>query len=100
MSGFEKFVEEDRRLAILRLLNKAPGRELNASVVQSALKGIGHTTSRDRVHADFDWLSEQRLIEVRTVGDSIRVAKLTQRGVDVATGNATVTGVKRPAPGA
>jgi hypothetical protein len=43
------------------------------------------------------WLQEQCLVALEDVA-GIYVATITQRGADVATGSATVPGVKRPGP--
>ncbi|MGH1460987.1 MAG: VpaChn25_0724 family phage protein [Neptuniibacter sp.] len=96
---FEKFEEEDRRLVILRHLAEDQDYTVNSSILQSALKVWGHSVSRDRLHADIAWLKEQGLATYEEVS-SVYVAKITQRGLDVAEGTASVPGVKRPGPGA
>lgn len=95
---FRQTLSEDRRLVILRLLAEVDGYEANSSVLQSALESFGHTMSRDSVHTELAWLSEQGLATSAPLA-SIVVAKLTARGLDVAQGRATVPGVKRPGPG-
>jgi Fe2+ or Zn2+ uptake regulation protein len=97
-SGFQKLVTEDRRLVVLRLLAESESYTANEYLLTSALPGFGHSVSHDRVRADMDWLEEQGLVSVERPGD-ISVAKLTQRGLDVAQGRTRATGVKRPAPG-
>lgn len=97
MSNFAKLVTEDRRLVILRFLDETPSRELNTSVLQSALDAYGHNVSRDQVHTDCAWLDEQGLVDVEAVGP-VQVVNLTARGVDVAQGRAVQPGVKRPGP--
>lgn len=91
-------VDADRRLCILRLLAEDPGYSHNDSVVQSALATLGHRVSREMVRADFAWLSQVGLVSVEEINATIHVAELTPRGLDVARGNATVPGVKRPGP--
>lgn len=98
MSGFNRFMTEDRRLVTLRLLCDAPGYTANESVLETALEGMGHIVSRDTVRADLSWLGEQELIALETVGQRIFVATITKRGEDVAQGHATHPGVKRPSP--
>lgn len=98
--NFAEHVAEDRRLVILRILDGAPGYSANDSVLQSALDQFAHVVSRDVVLADIAWLEEAGLITAETVGARTRVAKLTPRGHDVATGRARHPGVKRPAPSA
>lgn len=98
MNSFERLLTEDRRLMILRLLAEDPGYQANVYVLRPALEAVGHTVSHDRLEADLAWLAEQGLV---TVGEAahVTVGRLTARGADVASGRATVPGVKRPEPG-
>jgi hypothetical protein len=98
MGDYAKFIAEDRRLVILRLLSYEGDYALNDSVVQTALEQVGHGVSRDVVRSDFSWLKEQDLITVEIVHKKIHVAKLTNRGNDVSHGRASCPGVKRPSP--
>lgn len=98
MNAFGDLVEADRRLVILRCLNEDPGYSLNESVLESMLDALGHNVSRDRIRTDLGWLREQGLVEINEVVN-VQVAKVTCRGIDVATGKATVPGIKRPRPG-
>lgn len=95
---FEQFAEEDRRLVILRHLAEDQDYTVNSSILQKALEVWGHNVSRDRLHADIAWLKEQGLLTYEEVS-SVYVAKITQRGLDVAQGRSSVPGVKRPGPG-
>ncbi len=97
MSAFENLLNEDRRLAILRLLSEDAGVSLNESVLQSCLSALGHTVSRDRVRTDMEWLREQGLVTIQEVV-SVKVATLTGRGEDAAQGKTVIPGVKRPRP--
>ena len=97
MGSFPELVDADRRLVIMRILEEDEGYSLNESVIQSVLNALGHTVSRDRVRTDLMWLKEQGLVALSEVV-SIQVATLTPRGADVATGKASVPGVKRPRP--
>ena len=98
MNSFQRLVDEDRRLMILRLLAEDLGYQLNVYVLCPALKAVGHAVSHDKVAVDLAWLAEQGLV---TVGEAsgVTVGKLTARGADVAAGLASVPGVKRPEPG-
>lgn len=101
MQPYNEFVAEDRRLAILRFLAEDSDYSLNDSVLQTALGHVGHGVSRDVLRNDLAWLSEQGLATVEQVmGGKVAVARLTDRGADVAAGRAVVPGVKRPTPGA
>jgi len=95
---YKNLVAEDQRLAVLRLLAEDPHYSHNDSVLQTALGAIGHAISRDAVRSLLAWLAEQDLIAVEVVGESIHVATLTTRGLDVAQGNTVAPGIKRPSP--
>ncbi len=97
MNNFERLMNEDRRLLILRLMNEDPGYQLNIYVLRPALQAMGHTVSHDKVETDLGWLAEQGLVTVGRASD-VTVGKLTARGADVAQGLVTVPGVKRPEP--
>lgn len=97
MSSFQRLLDEDRRLVILRLLAEDPGYQLNVYVLRPAMEAMGHAVSHDKVGTDLAWLAEQGLV---TVGQAsgVTVGRLTARGADVAKGLAIVPGVKRPEP--
>ena len=97
MKSFADVQTEDRRLAILRLLAESTDYRANLYLLQTALESFGHNVSHDRLHADLDWLYEQGLVTVAGLA-GITLARLTERGADVAAGRAIVTGVKRPGP--
>ncbi len=90
-------VLEEARLNILQLLAEAPDYASNSSILDMALDQIGLSLSRDQVDAQLAWLAEQGLVTTEKVSTLLRAA-LTARGVDVASGQAKVPGVKRPAP--
>lgn len=96
--SFPEFLTEDRRLAVLRLLEGQSGYQANESVIHIALDHLGHNVSRDVVRGDLAWLEEQGLLTTETVLGAVMVATATQRGVDVALGRARHPGVKRPSP--
>lgn len=95
--GFAAHLQEDRRLAILRLLQEAEG-WANESVLEFGLKELGHRRglTRDTVRDELEWLAERRLVALELVKEVVLVAKLTRRGFNVAEGAETVEGVKKP----
>lgn len=95
--SFAHHLAEDRRLRILQLLQDAAGYSSNDSLLLAALEGFGHRIGHDLLRGDLAWLEEQGLATVEDLA-GIVVAKLTERGLDVATGRARHPGVKRPAP--
>jgi len=96
------FIQTDRRLVILRLLAEAAGYALNSSVLRSVLdEEYAHKVSRDVVETELAWLEEQGLVRAERLAaqsKTITIATLTERGLDVQAGRATVPGVKRPSP--
>lgn len=96
MSNYIDLVRADIRRVVLNVLEEAPGYELNNDIIRAALAQLGHNPSHDQLRTELHWLAEQGLLTVRTVGDTTLVAKLTQRGEDVAGGRAHVPGVGRP----
>ncbi len=97
MSQFKQVVEADQRLTILRVLNEDAAYSHNEFVLQESLALCGHKISKDKLKTELHWLQEQSLITLSDGG--VLVAKLTERGADVATGCAEQPGVKRPRPG-
>lgn len=95
---YQQLVEANRRLVILRLLSEAQGFDLNNSILQGALAEVSHCISQELLHAELMWLEERGLLTVREVAN-VLVAKLTQRGEDVAKGRTIVPGIERPALG-
>ncbi|QIW15841.1 hypothetical protein A4G20_05600 [Pasteurellaceae bacterium RH1A] len=88
---------QDQRLVILRSLLDA-GYDANESILDDCLELYGHKISRDLVRNHLNWLEEQGLVQIERLNGGFMVAKITQRGVDVAKGEAFVEGVKRPSP--
>lgn len=86
------------RLTILRCLTDAPGCSANASILKSVAEECGLPATRDQVHTAIGWLDEQGLVRRSMVG-ALVLARLTDRGLDVAEGRARVDGVARPSLG-
>lgn len=93
-----ELLQEDRRLAILRVLHDQPGLCLNDSVIHVALERLGHTVGRDTVRSDMAWLQDVGTVVTEEVAGRVLVAKLTQRGEDVALGRTKIPGIKKPNP--
>lgn len=96
--SFDELLTQDQRLVILKALRTDLGYSHNESIIHSILERFGHKVSRDKVKNHLVWLREQDLVTLEEVCGYF-VATITQRGVDVADGAATVPGVKRPGPG-
>jgi len=94
--NFDEIMREDQRLVLLRLLARQTQYKANSSVLTAAMDNLGHSISRDQVKTHLRWLEEQGLVAIEEPIDGLLVAKLTERGQDVACGNAVVHGVKKP----
>lgn len=95
MKDYANYLKEDQRLVILRTLNKLPSYTANSSVLYGLLQSYGHNPTRDQVKTELRWLEEQSLVTI-TVVDDLLIARITERGSDVAEARAVVPGVKRP----
>ena len=99
MNAFANHLTEDRRLVVLRALYAASQYRMNGFLLQRFCERVGHGVSTVALEADLAWLQEAGLLMVERL-EGVTVATLTVRGVDVATGRATVPGVQTPQPGA
>lgn len=97
MSKLAKLFSEDRRLAILRILEGSAEYRANMYLIQRMLAELGHSVSLDALKTDLAWLAEQGLVELATVG-GVEIPQILARGLDVASGRAIVPGVARPMP--
>ena len=95
--NFAEYQTEDRRLVLLRALEAAAQYRANAYLLRAYCDSVGHVVSAERLETDLAWLAEQGLVTIDR--QSVSVATLTARGLDVATGRAVAPGVKRPMPG-
>lgn len=91
---FAQTETEHQRRVILDLLATQSDYAQNQIMVQSSLKMVGHTVAIDKVVTEFHWLQEQGIVELSEFG-GFSVAKLTQRGLDVANGAAFIPGIAR-----
>ena len=95
--SYIEIVEKNQRLAILELLEKDAHYSQNETILRESLDYLGFTISTDLLHTRLQWLEEQGLITVETVG-SLWIAKATVRGLEVSRGDALNAGVARPKP--
>lgn len=89
--SYAELTQEHGRRSILELLSQDDDCEAPIGVVKAALVLMGTRLSYDRLATELAWLREQGLITL-----SEHTAKLTARGMDVATGVAHNPGVARP----
>ncbi|PCJ57862.1 MAG: hypothetical protein COA65_08955 [Rhodospirillaceae bacterium] len=101
---FLKTLSENRRIAILCLLEGAPAYTMNDDTLYRGLAYSAQPGTLDQVRADMAWLSEQGVVRLRYPDDildaraGLMAATLTARGADIAKGMATMPGIARPSP--
>lgn len=99
MKTYKDFQTEDRRLVLLKGLENSAQYRANAFLLRRYCDAVGHVVGADRIEQDIAWLDEQGLVE-RSRANDVTLARLTERGLDVATGRTQVPGVQQPQPGA
>jgi Asp/Glu/hydantoin racemase len=98
MNGYAEHFTRHLRLSILLVLTEAPEYSTNDSVISTAVSTMGLSATRDRIRTELVWLEEQSLIVCSAPAPGMTVARLTERGADVAAGRASSPGVQRPSP--
>ena len=94
--AFADFVIEDQRLRLLEMLAQDPEGSHNTDVLRSGLEALGHGGISARHVRDLvDWLAGRGLVALEDRG-GVPVARITERGEDVALGGCSVPGVARP----
>ena len=97
--GYVDAITANIRLIILRELEQTNGYSSNDSVLKMVLEKWGQNVSRDRVRTELAWLADQALVSLIPLGESgAQRVTITERGLDVGTGAASVPGVQRPGP--
>ena len=89
--AFLVIVEKHRRLLVLQLLASVPGSWLDTGLLQSGLLESGQDVESGRLASMADWLVEAGLVQSK--GESPRMLRLTERGLDVAEGRSRASGV-------
>ncbi len=99
MSGsLKSLVRADARLALLRVLAQDRGYSQNHSILRLAIdKATAITLTDDEVKEHVHWLEDRGLVASEEVPPYL-LARLTDRGLSVARGEAEVEGVSRPRP--
>lgn len=92
--SFEHFNTEHQRRIILEQLAEENDYTNNTILLRQVLKALGQTVSNDKLLSELSWLEEQNLVTLESFA-GITVAKLTQRGLDVAHGASQVPGIAR-----
>lgn len=97
MSDYHATLRKHRRLAILRHLERCSEFTSNASILVDVLRGVGVTSTRSQVITELAWLAENGFVENDDRGDFV-ITTATERGVEIAQGQATHPDIQRPHP--
>lgn len=95
--NYAQIVTQDIRRKVLEILEQDPDFSHNEGIIQQALGFVGHQISGDKLRTELAWLNEQGLISTQDVSGVV-IAKLTQRGEDIALNRGNVPGVARGRP--
>jgi len=95
--SYNQLIAKAVRLALLQILEKDPNYSHNEYILQTVLEQLGHGLSSDRIRTECRWLEEQGLLILEDVS-GVLVARIKQRGVDVALGRSRIDGIARPRP--
>ena len=98
MADYQKFVDEDVRLIILRALAEEADYSLNETMLAHVLESFAHIKSRDYIREQLKWLEGADAVTSKIVG-SVMIATITRRGRDHVEQRALIENVKRPSPG-
>ena len=93
----DDLMRESLRLCVLRLVNEAPGRTANESVLHASVDRFGFKVSRDQLATELYWLKEQGALTLGTIAD-LRVATGNQSTEDIVNDRKSVPGIQRPSP--
>lgn len=92
-----RIVTEHRRLDVLLLLDRMPGRCANDRVLGDCLAVRGFATPASQVRQDMQWLTDLGLIGLEAV-DEVLVGRLTGTGEEALRGVSRVDGLRSPRP--
>lgn len=95
---YQRHIDEDARLIILRELHEQPNGTLNETLLAAVLDSFGHSRSREWVRTQLRKLEELGAISVTEIG-TVMVALIRRAGVDHVERRAIIEGIKRPSPG-
>lgn len=85
---------EYRRGRILRILAESNDQGASAPLIRSLVRSWGYKADADSIAIDLAWLSRHGFAALRTV-EEIELARITQAGRDIVSGDLDVPGVKR-----
>lgn len=97
-TSFQRHIEEDARLVVLKELAIEGNGRLNDGVLSDVLNAYGHSRSRAWVRTQLRAMEELGAIRVTEAG-TVLIAQITQAGVDHVLRRGRIEGIKQPALG-
>lgn len=89
--------QEQRRLAVLQLLQKEPGYRLNDAIICDLLTQLGQASPLSLVRTELAWLEQNGQLTTQEL-PGCTVAILLEAGAETALGASMVPGIARPRP--
>lgn len=98
MTGIKDLMRADARLAVLRALAADRGYSLNHRILRTVVDQLAAITlDDDEIKGHLGWLEDRGAVTVEHV-PPFTIARLTDYGLDLARGHATLDGISRPSP--
>ena len=97
MSNMDRIIREEARLVLLAALAAQADRTLNSELLRAELDAVGIRRTRAFVDVELSHLADIGAVTLAAYGE-VRIATLTQTGLDHVERRALLPGVKRPAP--
>lgn len=92
MSYFDA-VMRDVRLSVLSILSQAPEGSMGIGLLDRVLDEMpSERVARDELEAQVAWLEREKLVTTQRIS-GVTLVQITQRGIDVASGQLSVPGV-------
>ena len=96
---YNRFMEEDARLVILKELAAQVNYTLNDTILHRVCETLGHNRSRDWVRTQIRKLAELGAVRLSEAG-TVLIATITEAGVDHVLRRGLIEGIARPSAGA
>jgi hypothetical protein len=93
--SMDRIIREEARLIILKALAAEVNNRLNSELLRLSLESFGIARTRNWVHAELGFLEDVGAVKM-TEASTVKIAALTQRGMDHVMRTLVIDGVKRP----
>ncbi len=97
--NFNKHMEEDARLVMLKELAAQTNYSLNDKILQAVVEAFGHNRSRDWVKTQLRAMADLGAVTLTEAGTSL-IATITDAGLDHLLRRRVIEGIARPSAGA